>query len=667
MDVIDGQRRVVIEDIQPQIDGGRYPVKRVRGDSVVVSADVYCDGHDAIGARLLYRPVQTADWTQVPLQPLGNDRWRARFTATELGLYEFTIQAWVDAFRTWQRDLAKKLDADQDVGVDLQAGAELIKAAAERAQAADDQEVADQLDVWAAGLVSKKARARRIEVALSEDLLAAMDGYADRSHAVEHQPPMPVSVDRPRARFSSWFELFPRSCTEDPEVHGTFASCQGWLPRIASMGFDVVYLPPIHPIGSTHRKGPNNVEQAGQGALGSPWAIGSADGGHKSVHPKLGTLADFREFVAAAEAEGLEVALDLAYQCSPDHPYVQEHPSWFRQRPDGSIQYAENPPKKYQDIFPFDFESDHWRALWDELKSIVDFWIEQGVKIFRVDNPHTKPFLFWDWLIGQVRQEHPDVIFLAEAFTRPKVMQQLAKLGFSQSYTYFTWRNSGWELREYMRELTATPMREYFRPNFWPNTPDILTATLQTGGPPAFRLRLALAATLAANYGLYGAPYLAQESRPLHEGSEEYFNSEKYQIRVWDLDAAQPMADFVTRVNRIRHEHQALQRNDTLAFHGSSNDQVLAYSKRSMDPAHAILVVANMDLHHAQSGWIDLDLEALGLEPGESFQVHDLLGGDRYLWHGPHNYVELDPHHSPAHIFRVRRHLRTEHDFEYYL
>jgi starch synthase (maltosyl-transferring) len=667
MDVMDGRRRVVIENVQPQIDGGRYPIKRVQGDHVVVSADVFCDGHDAIGARLLYRPRSTAEWAQVPLQPVGNDRWRAGFTVTDLGQAEYTIEAWVDPFRSWQRGLAKKLDAGQDVGVDLQVGAGLIEGAAERAAAAGADEDAAQLGAWALEMVSKAARARRIELALSDDLLAVMQRYPDRAHVVEHQPTLLVTVDRPRARFSSWFELFPRSCTEDPEVHGTFASCQRWLPRIAEMGFDVVYLPPIHPIGTTHRKGPNNEERADGAALGSPWAIGSADGGHKAVHPKLGSLSDFRAFVAAAQAEGLEVALDLAYQCSPDHPYVQEHPSWFRQRPDGSIQYAENPPKKYQDIFPFDFETDDWRGLWDELKSIVDFWIEQGVKIFRVDNPHTKPFLFWEWLIGQVRSDHPEVIFLAEAFTRPKVMQQLAKLGFSQSYTYFTWRNSGWELREYMHELTETSMHQYFRPNFWPNTPDILTATLQTGGAAAFRLRLVLAATLAANYGLYGAPYLAQECRPLHEGSEEYLGSEKYQIRVWDLDAAQPMVDFATRVNQIRHEHQALQRNESLVFHGSSNDQVLVYSKRSLDPAHAILVVANMDPHHRQSSWVDLSLDVLGLNPGETFQLHDLLSGDRFLWHGPHNFVELDPSHSPAHIFRVRRHLRTEQDFEYYL
>ncbi|MDX1600631.1 MAG: alpha-1,4-glucan--maltose-1-phosphate maltosyltransferase, partial [Anaerolineales bacterium] len=388
---------------------------------------------------------------------------------------------------------------------------------------------------------------------------------------------------------------------------------------------------------------------------------------HKSVHPELGTLEDFRELVQEAESRGLQVALDLAYQCSPDHPYVEQHPEWFRQRPDGTIQYAENPPKKYQDIYPFDFECDDWHALWDELKSIVEFWIEQGVQVFRVDNPHTKPFRFWKWLIGEIRADHPQVFFLSEAFTRPKVMKRLAKVGFSQSYTYFAWRNTGWELREYLTELTQTPMREYFRPNFWPNTPDILTEYLQMGGPPAFRIRHVLAATLAAAYGIYGPAFEVGENRAREPGSEEYLNSEKYQIRSWDVEAARPMRDFIARVNRIRKQNPALHSNDSLRFHSTDNDQVLAYSKRTRDRANVVLVVVNLDPHHQHGAWLDLDLRELGVGPDETYQVHDMLSDARYLWRGGHNYVELDPHSVPAHIFQVRRRVRSERDFEYYL
>ncbi len=439
------------------------------------------------------------------------------------------------------------------------------------------------------------------------------------------------------------------------------------LEYVAGLGFDVVYLPPIHPIGRIERKGPNNALEAGPDDPGSPWAIGAEEGGHTAIHPELGTLADFRDFRATAERLGLEVALDVAFQCAPDHPWVEEHPEWFLHRPDGSIQYAENPPKKYEDIYPFDFETDQWRSLWEALKGVFDFWIDQGVKIFRVDNPHTKSFPFWEWAIGEIRAEHPEVILLAEAFTRPRVMHRLAKLGFTQSYTYFAWRNAKWEIEEYAGEISTPPVADFFRPNFWPNTPDILTEALQTGGRPAHVARLVLAATLSSNYGVYGPAFELMESEPRHPGSEEYLDSEKYQVRDWDLDRGDSLRDVVRRVNEIRRANRALHRTRGLVFHRVDNDRLTAYSKVAAEGDNAVLVVVNLDPHHRQSGWIDLDLDALNLASGESYQVHDLLGGGRYQWHGGRNYVELDPNVMPAHVFRVERRVRSERDFDYYL
>jgi starch synthase (maltosyl-transferring) len=433
------------------------------------------------------------------------------------------------------------------------------------------------------------------------------------------------------------------------------------------MGFDVLYFPPIHPIGRTHRKGPNNSTISNPEDCGSPWAIGSTEGGHKSIHPELGTLKEFRQLVDTANSHGLEVALDLALQCSPDHPYVSEHPEWFQQRPDGSIQYAENPPKKYEDIYPFNFEGEDTEALWNEMRSIIEFWIEQGVLIFRVDNPHTKPFAFWEWVIYQIREKHPDVIFLSEAFTRPKIMYQLAKLGFSQSYTYFAWRNTKWELTEYFRELTQTEVRHFFRPNAWPNTPDILTDYLQTGGPPAFRSRIVLAATLSSNYGIYGPAYELCVAAPREPNSEEYLDAEKYEIKSWVLSSAAPFQDFISRLNRIRNENKALQIDLTLQFHDVDNEQLICYSKRAEDDSNLLIMVVNLDPHHTHSGIVELPLEDLGIPTDQPYQVHDLLTDSRYLWNGPRNYVELNPQVTPAHIFTVRRKVRSEHDFEYFV
>ncbi len=493
-----------------------------------------------------------------------------------------------------------------------------------------------------------------------------MNAYPDRSGAHTYERLLGVMVERERARYGAWYELFPRSCSPEPGRHGTFWDLEARLPYIAEMGFDVVYLPPIHPIGRAYRKGPNNTLTPGPNDPGSPWAIGGPEGGHKSVHPALGTLDDFDHMVAIARNLGLEIALDIAFQCSPDHPYVREHPAWFRHRPDGSIKYAENPPKKYQDIYPIDFESEDWPNLYAELRDVFLFWIDRGVNIFRVDNPHTKPFRFWEWVIREVWDRHPETIFLAEAFTRPKVMKQLAKLGYSQSYSYFTWRNDKWGLTEYFTEMTRTDAIEYMRPNLFANTPDILHEFLQYGGRAAFQSRLVLAATLGATYGIYGPTYELCIGQALRHGSEEYLDSEKYEVRHWNLDSPGNIRDYVARVNAIRRENPALHDNRSLRFYPTDNEQIICYVKSVPDWSNTILVVVNLDPHHKQSGWVRLPPSALGLALSEDhiYQVHELIGDARYLWHGDSNFVELDPHASPAQVFRVRRKIKTERDFD---
>ncbi|MBX6752672.1 MAG: alpha-1,4-glucan--maltose-1-phosphate maltosyltransferase [Thermorudis peleae] len=656
----EGRQRVVIAQLLPEVDCGRFAAKRIIGDLVTIEADIFADGHDAIAAVLRYRHAREETWHETPFTLTVNDRWHAQFAVNELGIYEYTAVAWIDRFQTWVRDLRKRLDARQDVSVDLLIGAELIDTIARQAPEPD----ATTLRAYAATLRTGPAAA---EAAFDPQLHALMRQHDPRAFATSYPRVLRLVVDRTRARFSTWYELFPRSWSPEPGRHGTLRDvAERAIPYIAGMGFDVLYLPPIHPIGHTFRKGRNNTLTAGPDDPGSPWAIGGPEGGHDAIHPQLGTLADFQYLLKRAREHGIEIALDLAFQCSPDHPYVREHPEWFRHRPDGTIQYAENPPKKYQDIYPFDFESPAWRNLWAELRRVVCFWIEQGVRIFRVDNPHTKAFPFWEWLIAEIKNTYPDVIFLSEAFTRPKVMYHLAKLGFSQSYTYFAWRNTKWELESYFTELTQTPVREYFRPNLWPNTPDILTEYLQLGGRPAFLTRLVLAATLGANYGIYGPAFELCENQPLAPGSEEYLNSEKYEIRHWQLDAPQSLAPIIARVNRIRRENPALQQDWTLRFHPTTNDQLIAYTKTTDDRSNIILTVVNLDPHYTQSGWVTLPLEELAIPHDQPYQVHDLLSDARYLWHGPTNYVELNPQVMPAHIFLLRRRIRREHDFEYY-
>lgn len=640
-----GRQRVVVENVQPSVDGGRFPVKRVLDEPLVVEADVFGDGHDHLQAAVRFRHHRQRVATEVPMVPLGNDRWQAEVVPGKLGRHLLTVVGWVDRFGTWRADTRTKVAAGLDVSVELLMGADLLAEAAGRAPA----RLAARLRAHAEALRRGDGKA-----VLEDPLLErAMRSLADRDHETVSEPELPIDVDRPRARFSTWYEMFPRSASPEPGRHGTFADVERLLPYVAGMGFDVLYLPPIHPIGTTHRKGRNNALVPEPDDVGSPWAIGSPDGGHKAVHPDLGTLEDFRRLVARAGDHGVEIALDVAFQCSPDHPYVREHPEWFRRRPDGSVQFAENPPKRYEDIFPFDFESDAWPSLWCELHSVFCFWIEQGVRIFRVDNPHTKAFPFWEWAIPDLRRRHPDVIFLAEAFTRPRVMERLAKLGFNQSYTYFAWRNTAWELRQYFEELTRTELVEHLRPNVWPNTPDILTEYLQHGGRPAFTIRAILAATLSASYGIYGPAFELAEHVPREPGSEEYLDSEKYEVRHRDLDHPDSLRPLLTRLNRVRHGSPALQSNRHLRFHGTDNEQILCYSKRDPLTRDAVVCVVSVDPYHTQSGWVSLDLGALGLGTGEPFDMEDLLGGETYRWQGPSNFVRLDPFVLPGHVFRV--------------
>jgi len=659
----EGRRRVIISGVSPEIDCGRFPVKRTVGEAVVVEADIFADGHEVLACRLLYRRAGAENWIEEPMAFLGNDRWRGSFRVEEMGRYVYTLKAWIDRFLSWRKDLAKRMEAGQQVTMDLLMGGQILDETLQRASEPDLK----KLSSWVKTFQASGKERERIQLALSEEFAAVMARYPEDRLATTYEKELSVVVDPVKARFSTWYEMFPRSCSSRPGEHGSFRDCEASLPYVAAMGFDILYFPPIHPIGRVHRKGKNNLPYAGEGEVGSPWAIGAEEGGHKAVHPKLGTLQDFQRLCAKAKESGIDIALDIAFQCAPDHPYTKEHPEWFRWRPDGTVQYAENPPKKYEDIIPFDFHTSHWRELWEELRSIVLFWIEQGVRVFRVDNPHTKPFPFWEWLIGTVKEKHPEVIFLSEAFTRPNVMYQLAKCGFAQSYNYFAWRNTKWEITQYFIELNKTEVKEYFRPNLWLNTPDILSEYLQMGGRPAFMARLVLAATLGASYGVYGPAFELGENTPREFGGEEYLDSEKYEIKKWDLQKPDSLKDFMARVNRIRKENPALQADWNLKVHPIDNEQLICYSKHTQDLADFVLIIVNLDPHHRHSGWLDLSLEDLGVDPKKPYQVHDLLSGARYLWTGSRNYVEIDPQIVPAHIFRLRRRIRTERDFDYFL
>ncbi len=648
--MLDGRVRVALEHVTPEIDAGRYPIKRVVDEQVVVEADAFADGHDTLRCVLRYRHESQPDWSETSMTLLRNDRWQGAFSVTELGTYSYTVVGWVDAFLSWQQDFRKRVDAAQDLSLALRIGANLLLEASGSARGAD----AKALVSWSKRLIDDGVLVvTRSALALSDDLTSVMERYPDRAHAVTYPHELSVRVDQSLAGFSAWYELFPRSTSTKAGRSGTFVDCIARLPYIAEMGFDVLYMPPIHPIGVTHRKGKNNAVTSTPDDPGSPWAIGSELGGHKAINPELGKLADFKKLLKAAKGYGLEIALDIAFQCSPDHPYVKEHPEWFRRRPDGTVQFAENPPKQYQDIYPFNFECNEWKELWTELKSVFMYWIGQGVRVFRVDNPHTKPFAFWEWVIAEVKREHPNTIFLAEAFTRPKIMYHLAKLGFTQSYTYFAWKRTAPELISYLMELTQSDVREYFHPNFWPNTPDILTDTLQEGGRPAFLSRLILAATLSPSYGIYGPAFELVVNEAREYGSEEYLASEKYEVKHWKLDAPGSLSGDIARINRIRREHEALHRNSGLVFHPTDNEQLLCFSKQSPDKTDTLIIVVNLDYSYTQSGWVNLNLGALGFADDASLIVSDVLNDAQYTWKGRRNFVRLDPRVTAAHVFSV--------------
>jgi starch synthase (maltosyl-transferring) len=642
--------RLIIERVTPALDAGRYPIKRLVGDEVRVEADIFKDGHDLISARLLYRHADESAWREAPFEySFDPDRWSSSFRVDRVGRWQYTVEAWPALYRTWIGDLKKRLDVGQDVTAELAEGAALVTRAA----------------AHLSGTTQKKARAAaakiadakrdldaRLAVALSDELIELIPGPIDPESATRYELVLEVLVDRELGSIGAWYELFPRSQAEKPGAHGTFADVERRLPDLAALGFDVLYLPPIHPIGHTHRKGRNNSPVAAAGDVGSPWAIGSEEGGFTAVHPALGTLDDFTALVGAAREFGLEIALDYALQCSPDHPWVRQHPEWFFIRPDGSVRYAENPPKKYEDIYPLNFWCADRQGLWNACRDVIVFWIECGVRVFRVDNPHTKPFAFWEWLLADVRERHPDAIFLAEAFTRPKRMRALAKLGFTQSYSYFTWKNTAAELTEYLTELTTSEMAEYYRPNLFANTPDILHEYLQTGGRPAFRVRLLLAATLSPAYGIYSGFELC-ENTPLHTGSEEYLHSEKYEIRVRDWSAPRNIKQDVSRLNRIRRENAALRSFTNLHFLDAESEHFLAYQKSV--PGNHLIIVANLDPRNAQETMLHVQLDELGVGEDEAFDVEDLWNGGRYVWRGRRNYVRLDPTEKVGHVFRVTK------------
>ena len=633
------RRTVVIEAVAPAVDGGRYPVKREVGAVLEVTADVFKEGHDALVVSLKYRRASETAWRETPMRHVDNDRWAGAFRLDAVGRWVFTIEALVDPYGSWLADLAKRHAVRADLASELHEGLALIRAAAARASGEDARALTES--------------ARRIERAPGQDVAAAVAGeeplarlmkrHLDRTDATRCEREFAVIADRERARFAAWYEFFPRSS-------GTLKDAEAQLERAAAMGFDVVYLPPIHPIGRTNRKGKNNAPVTQPGDPGSPWAIGSEEGGHTAVHPELGTLDDFDRFVERARSLGLEVALDFAIQCSPDHPWVAEHPEWFFHRPDGTIKYAENPPKKYQDIYPLNFQGEGAQALWEEMRRILEFWIGHGVSTFRVDNPHTKPVKFWEWLIRTIKDAHPEVVFLAEAFTRPKMMKVLAKAGFTQSYTYFTWRNTKQELIDYLTEITTPPVAEYFRGNLWPNTPDILHESLQKGGRPAFRTRLVLAATMSSLYGFYSG-YELCENVPREPGSEEYLNSEKYEYKARDWGAPGNLVDYVTRINRIRRENRALHAYTNLRFYPADDPNIVFYGKMTPERDNLVFVAVNLDPFATHASSVDVPIAELGIGDAQSYRVHELIGDRWYDWRGARNYVELHPNVEPAQIF----------------
>jgi starch synthase (maltosyl-transferring) len=644
---------ILIEDVRPQVDCGRYPVKREVGDRLVVSADIFREGHDKIAAVVKYRAQDETDWSEVEMTYLDNDRWTGSFLLNRNTRYHYVIEAFPDVFGSWCEELRKKHEAGQDVSSELIEGTRIVREAQSRA-ADSDRATFDRIIAVATGSDQGVATT----VMLGPELADLMLRYRSRAGWIHSRPELTVIVDRVRARYAAWYSMFPRSAGTVPGKSATFRDVMNQLPRIQEMGFNVLYFTPIHPIGTSNRKGKNNTLESTPDDPGVPYAIGSPLGGHDAINPDLGTFDDFHDLVAAADRHGMEIALDVAIQASPDHPWAKEHPEWFYIRPDGTIKYAENPPKKYQDIYPINFQNEHWRALWEELRRVILFWVGHGVKSFRVDNPHTKPTLFWEWLIAEVQREHPEIIFLSEAFTRPKVMKALAKAGFSQSYSYFTWRNFKQEMTEYLEDLTQGPEKEYMRANFFPNTHDILPYILQEGGRPAFMSRVTLAATLSSVYGIYSG-YEICENTPV-PGKEEYLNSEKYEYKVWDWDRPGNIGAFIGSLNRIREEHPALQEYENLEFYASTHDSVIAYGKRTAANDDMIAVIVNMDPFQAHDTWFTLPLDRMGLHAEQTYRGTELLSGDTIMWTGDTHHWRLDPQTNPVAIFAIQPWLHQD-------
>ena len=642
------QNRSIIDHVQPEINAGRFPIRRVVGELVNVSATIFGDGHDYIRAVVEYKHDKAKKWSSVEMTELGNDKWSATFKTDKRGTYSYRIVSWVDHMLTWYRGFKKKQADGQDMGVELAIGGNfltIIKKSLPKSKHKELNQAMQQL-----GQTDEQSAVKYVLGPVFGQLL---QDYPFRQHETTYDHGMKVIVGRVKERYSTWYELFPRSASPDVNRAGTFKDVEALLPRIDELGFDVLYMPPVHPVGRKNRKGRNNAVTAIEGEPGSPWAIGAAEGGHKAILPELGNIDDYKHLIATAKKNfGIDVALDLAFQCAPDHPYIEEHPEWFIWRPDGSIMYAENPPKKYQDIVPINFETEDHKALWKELLSVVTYWCEAGVTIFRVDNPHTKPYRFWEFIISETRKQFPDTIFLAEAFTRPAIMAELAKRGFQQSYTYFTWRTSVAEMKEYLIELTTTELKEYMQPNFWPNTPDILAYEMMNAGANQFVKRLLLAATLCSSYGLYGPSYELMENRGNTNGKEEYYDSEKYAVRHYDWSYRNRITQAYQLINKARKENKALQQTNNIRFTEVNNGNLLSYVKWDDERTNFVWTIVNFDQHNTQGGHVGVPQDLLG---GNGFRVTDLLTGAQYWWNGNANYVQLDPNVVPAHVFLIER------------
>lgn len=646
---MDGIKRVVISNVSPAVDCGQFPVKAIIEEPLTIAADIFADGHDTLAAAILIKHSTEKQWTEQALTAHHNDHWFTSFTPSKTGVYQFRVIAWINKFGSWQKDFAKKTKGNYDLETELNGGIAILSDLLKTATGKTKNLIQNIIH----NIGNEKDITGKIAIALDDKINDLLCKCRDKNAVTTHPQIFEITADRKKAAYSTWYELFPRSASAEPGKHGTFADVINLLPRISKMGFDVLYLPPVHPIGITHRKGRNNALSAIAGDPGSPWAIGNSSGGHKAIHPDLGTIKDFRNLIKESKKHNVEIAMDIAFQCSPDHPYLKEHPEWFKWRPDGTVQYAENPPKKYEDIVPFDFECTEWQALWQELKSIIEYWISNGVNIFRVDNPHTKAIPFWKWVIREIKMIHPDIIFLAEAFTRPRIMEHLAKIGFTQSYTYFTWRNTRHDLQEYVAELTQTNLKYYFQPNFWPNTPDILTDELVHGGENMHIIRLILAATLSSSYGIYGPVYEYTFNEPM-PGKEEYNDNEKYEIKNWDWNRYTKTKEIITRINRIRATHSALQTTANVTFANTDNEKIMCYIKQDKNTGDTLIIVVNIDPCHTQKTNISFSPKDIGKDDQESYMVHDLLSGDRYTWQGGASFAELNPYDIPAHILHVK-------------